>query len=285
VSRNGRELQALLAALACVGAGCSIKTNDGEVGIYSASEDAGSEAGAGDAGSAGASDFLPITLDMLIRDFKRYNAADPSTNPDFHNSNIVSERSVVAAALGSDGRPVYRAPTNSVQTFGKTYFDQWYRDVVGTNIDVHYPISLSATADGDYQYDSRISGTRDTSSGVARVLFMPIDDGTPYATAFGNQSNVHNLGFTGEMHALFTYQGQGSLQFRSDDDLYVFIDHNLVVDLGGDHGAEAVDLDVGGLGLIAGNDYPFDLFYAERAGAVGEFLIGTSLALRPVAPP
>ncbi|HEX3852727.1 MAG TPA: hypothetical protein VHW01_17310, partial [Polyangiaceae bacterium] len=71
-----------------MGVGCSIKTNDGEVGIYSASGDAGT---AGDAGSAGGPDFLPIALDMLIRDFKHYNAADPTTNPDFHNSNIVSE--------------------------------------------------------------------------------------------------------------------------------------------------------------------------------------------------
>jgi fibro-slime domain-containing protein len=270
------KTRALLAGLVCLGVGCSIKTNDGELGIYSASEDAG---------SAGAPDLQPITLDMLIRDFKRYNAADRSTNPDFHNSNIVSERSVAAAALGSDGRPVYRAPTNTVQTFGKTFFDQWYRDVPGTNIDVHYPITLSPIANGLYQYDSRISGTVDTALPATRLLFMPIDDGTPYATAFGNQNNLHNVGFTGEMHALFTYQGQGSLQFRSDDDLYVFIDRNLVVDLGGDHGAEAFELDVGSLGLIVGTDYPVDLFYAERAGAIGELLIASSLTLRPVDPP
>jgi fibro-slime domain-containing protein len=220
-----------------------------------------------------------VALTIIIRDFKLYDAADPSTNPDFHN--IECDRDVAASTLGDDGKPVYQTPTNTLPTFGKAVFDQWYRDVPGTNIAVDYPLTLTATSDGLYEYDSRKTGTVDTSTGVSRRVFLPIDDGTPYATAFGNQGSPHNLGFTGELHAVFTFPGQGSLQVRGDDDLYIFIGGNLAVNLGGIHAASTLDLDLAGLGLTPGNDYNFDLFYAERAGKTGELLLNTSLVLRP----
>jgi hypothetical protein len=72
---------------------------------------------------------------------------------DFHN--IESNRDVAADALGTDRKPVYRAPTNTLATFGKGYFDQWYHDVQGINLAVTYPLTLSLTSDGSYEYDGR----------------------------------------------------------------------------------------------------------------------------------
>jgi hypothetical protein len=54
-----------------------------------------------------------------------------------------------------------RHPT-SVPTYGKADFDQWYRDVPGTNIDVVYPLTLTFTPGGQYEYDSRKSGFYDS---------------------------------------------------------------------------------------------------------------------------
>src|SRR5262249_44890214 len=134
---------------------------------------------------------------MTLRDFKRYDKTDPTTNPDFHNLGD-SERGVVADTLGPDGRPVYKTPTGTTPTFGATYFDQWYRDVPGTNFTLQYPITFQLNASGQYLYDSAATGTYDTSTGTPRRVFFPIDDGTPFATPFGNQGDPHNYGFTGE---------------------------------------------------------------------------------------
>ena len=223
-----------------------------------------------------------FTLRMLIRDFKNYDKNDSSTNPDFHNGTVVSELNVVTNVLGINGKPTYQTPTNTITTFGKKYFDQWYNDVPGTNVRVEFPLTLTTTADGLYEYDCQKVGTFDTSTGTPRLEFFPIDDGSPYATAFGDQGDPHNFAFTGELHATFTYEGQGTLKFRSDDDLYAFVRGNLVVNLGGQHIPEEADFDVSALGLTVGVDYPLDVFYAERAGRTGDLLVATSIILRDV---
>lgn len=249
---------------ALVGHGCSNPATQGTVGVY-----------------------LPgsIALGMSIRDFKKYDASDPTTNPAFHNNQMRdSELAVVAETLGADGKPVYRTPANNLPTFGRQFFDQWYRDVPGTNVSASFPIILTATSDGLLEYDCHKTGTRDLATGTPRLLFFPIDDGSPYMTAFGNQGDGHNFAFTGELHALFTYPGQGVFRFRSDDDLYVFIGGNLIpaASAPGQHVAADKTLDVATLGLTVGHDYPLDIFYAERAGAAGDFMMATSIVLRAV---
>jgi fibro-slime domain-containing protein len=252
------------AGAALIGHGCSNTAAEGTVGVY-----------------------LPdaIALSMLIRDFKKYDANDPATNPAFHNEQPHdSELDVVADTLGTDGKPVYKPPANNLPTFGAKYFDQWYRPVPGTNVAVSYPIKLTANSDGLLVYDCHNTGTPDLATGTPRLLFFPIDDGTPYMTALGGQGDRHNFAFTGELHALFTYQGHGAFRFRSDDDLYVFIGGHLIAAASapGQHIAEEKMLDLTSLPLTAGHEYQLDVFYAERAGAAGDFMMATSVVLRPV---
>jgi hypothetical protein len=63
--------------------------------------------------------------------------------------------------------------------------------------------------------------------------------------------------------------------------MYLFIDGQLAINLGGIHGANGSELDVSDLGLIAGTDYQLDLFYAERQGKTGDILLTTSLGAAP----
>jgi fibro-slime domain-containing protein len=263
---------------------CSYEASQGEIGVYQGPGEAGATDGLiGTPDAATEANRPPVVvLTMTLRDFKRYDATDPTTNPDFDNPPMASEHGVVADTLGADGKPVYQAPPSNVTTYGKTFFDQWYRDTPGTNVTVVYPLALTLTSDGQYEYDSEKSGTIDTSSGMARRVFFPLDDGTPYATPFGNQGGLHNYGFTGELHTVFTHLVDGgSLRFRSDDDMYVFIDKKLVIDLGGTHVAEGKEISTDELGLTLGRDYALDLFYAERMGARADLLITTSFELRP----
>jgi fibro-slime domain-containing protein len=171
----------------------------------------------------------------------------------------------------------------SLTTHGKGFFDQWYRDVPGTNIDVSVPIVLSPTADGAYEYDSEKTGVPLSASDPTR-MFFPIDDGSPHATAFGNQGDPHNYSFTVELRTQFTYQGGEYFRFRGDDDVFVFIDGKRVIDLGGVHGPETGQVNADDLGLVKGTSYPLDFFSAERHKTGSNILFTTTLALRPAPP-
>jgi fibro-slime domain-containing protein len=265
-------------ALALGAAACSLDTQRGEVGVYQAPASAG--AGAGGSLTAPGPDTPAFFLVMFLRDFKQYDAKDPSTNPAFDN--VDSEKSVVDSTLGPDRKPVYRPPSNDLPSYGQAAFDQWYHDVPGTNYTVPYPLPIARGDDGLYEYDSQKSGKPDTYLGVDRRVFFPLDDGDPYATPFGNQGSSHNHAFTGELHAGFTAVPGATLQVRADDDLYLFIDGKLVIDLGGTHSAITRELELDSLSLSADAPYRLDLFYAERRGATGDLMLKTSLELTRV---
>jgi len=69
--------------------------------------------------------------------------------------------------------------------------------------------------------------------------------------------------------------------FTGDDDLFVFINDRLVIDLGGVHDAETASVNLDTLGLTPGQTYWFDLFYAERHTVNAQFSIQTSIVFMP----
>jgi fibro-slime domain-containing protein len=264
----------------------------------------------GDGGGSGDDGALPTSIVATIRDFRFYDAGDPTTNPDFENppygidetgdatagyAGNWDDPAIVTAQLGSDGTPVYAGDptTGTLTTHGNgqtngaaTTFAAWYHDTPGTNISVQWPVPLVTEADGSVEYDSAIQGAPygNTPDGmIAGNGFFPIDDGTPYATAFGDQGWPNNYSFTCEIHTVFVYKGGEYFNFRGDDDVYVYIADKRVINLGGVHGPETAQVMVDSLGLSVGQQYPLDFFSAERHITGSNILFQTTLALR--APP
>jgi fibro-slime domain-containing protein len=307
MKKSFRFAMALLVSLPACAAGPDTRFDTGastETGSGSGS--AGSSSITGDPGaggslsttgsSAGGSNGVSAdgNLTVVIRDFKIYSAGDASTDPDFENTPKTDQsgapntsymgpwddHEIVGVALGADGKPVYKNPTMTLTTHGKAAFDNWFRDVPGTNLHVDYPLKLTQDANGAFVFDSNVSGVALSASDTTKNFF-PIDDGGMYQTTFGNQGNTHNYSFTVELHTTFVYHGGEFFNFRGDDDVFVFIDKKLQINLGGIHGPETANVQIDTLGLTKEQEYPLDFFYAERHVTGSNLLVTTSLGLKP----
>jgi fibro-slime domain-containing protein len=88
--------------------------------------------------------------------------------------------------------------------------------------------------------------------------------------------------FTLELHSKFQYMGGEVFGFEGDDDLWVFVNDQLGIDLGGVHGplSGQIDMDAmaGQLGLQIGGVYDLDFFFAERHTSQSNFEITTTIS-------
>jgi fibro-slime domain-containing protein len=204
-----------------------------------------------DTGSSGGCGVIIATL----RDFR-------ADHPDMEE-NIESVRGLVETRLGPDGLPVYAHPGATSVISGPESFAQWYRDVAGTNQSFVLPIPLTETSPGTFTFDDN--------------TFFPLDGrGWP-----GEETMGHNFHFTTEIHTSFTYRGGEVFTFAGDDDVWIFVNGILALDLGGVHGVETgtIDFDAQAatLGLTPAFTYDFDAFHAERHTVDSNFRIETSI--------
>jgi fibro-slime domain-containing protein len=167
----------------------------------------------------------------------------------------------VRDTLGPDDLPVHAAMGRTSQTTGPANFNQWYRDA-GVNLAFQVQLPVMRNGAGDLIFDSD--------------AFFPID-----GRGFGNQGRANNFHFTTIIRSSFTYRGGERFDFRGDDDVWIFVNRRLALDLGGLHpavmGSIDFDREASRLGLTRGQTYRFDVFHAERRTTESNFRMQTSI--------
>lgn len=211
---------------------------------------------------------LPNAMEVPVtyRDLITHPASGQTKHPDLNifsgNTQTVG---LVQSSLNAGGKPIYTGIcelNNSIgpcpfgpQTTSKVWFDTWYNDSL-ESVKVIDTLTLSKQPDNSYFFP-------DSS-------FFPLDNKGQISK--GNElanANGHNYGFTSEVRTWFEFSGGETLNFSGDDDVWVFVNGKLALDLGGMHpsvsGQFTLDTPTAtSLGLVTGNVYEIVLFHAER---------------------
>jgi fibro-slime domain-containing protein len=236
-----------------------------------------------------------LVLPIVFHDFKGWNEGDPAhDHPDFSHfqGNGKGWAGIVQPTLGANGVPVHvtgcfpvpmagagnypalltangcapggtPAPAGPAWDTTTDWFGMWYVDNATFNKTIVSTLTLPPMAGGAFQF------TADGASATGG--FFPLD-----GMGWGNTPTfTHNYGFTSVARTWFEYSGTASLSFFGDDDVWVFINKKLAVDLGGTHqrSSGSVTLDAAnGHGYVCdfvapGNAFPSPTCTATATGA------------------
>ena len=175
---------------------------------------------------------------------------------------------------------------------------EWFRSVPGRNASTCRDIPLRLdSVNGTYAYENK--------------QFFPIDDfdklpdGSPnpyFDQIRGEDQKMHNYAFCLESHGEFEYRKGQSYDFTGDDDVWFFVNNQLVVDLGGIHPASSQSVLLDTIGrvitrrtvdwkdtydttwnsnrLVEGRTYTWDFFFCERSPAGSSMKMTTSMNMR-----
>lgn len=223
-----------------------------------------------------------IEVDVTFYDFHS-DGSNPDFNPGADNDSIT--RGLVNKKLSPEGIPTSRSkclysydierwftsnPTGGYKTvphYGWQGVLDWVdtlnetelrNDSTYKNIVIDTFLTFTHQGNGVYSFESS--------------SFFPLDN-----KGFGKETTInwdgsiatpHNYSFTMKLERDFIYEKGLSFDFKGDDDVWVFIDGNLALDIGGCHpereGSFNLDAKAEEFNLIEGNTYTLSFFFAER---------------------
>ncbi len=202
------------------------------------------------------------TIPVTIRDFSAAHA-------DFESPQCFGGKNMVQSTLDADRKPWH----NAANICPDNHLADWFRDAPDNKRYCREAIlTHKAGTENIFTYDND--------------FYFPIDDVPSREFAIpGEDGKQHNFHFCMEMHAAFKYRGGEVFDFKGDDDVWVYVNRQLALDLGGVHTPQAgtVDLDAmrSQLAIAPGNYYDFDFFFCERQTIGSHLWLSTSIDIIP----
>lgn len=198
---------------------------------------------------------------------------------------------------------IYQPDTNMTTVTG-TDGNQHNVPIYGMGVDTYSSIVLTDNGNGKYSFNAGYSGNvkkvlydrtngtiSESSNGQDTTGFYPID-GLGYeqpgllskTSAINGGNNNGSFTLRGESQFVYEHDKELYFTFTGDDDVYMYINGKLALDLGGAHGRNTKtvnlnDLNAKEYGLVEGQVATFTFFYMERCSDASTFGIETNMEL------
>jgi len=178
---------------------------------------------------------------------------------------VLAEQATPCATLNDE--PAQFGSPHAGAIDSTTSFEQWFRHWPGVNVSAPQDVVLTENGEGVYEY--------------ATPDFTPID-----RDLFGNGPDGHNRNFTFEFQARFIGRPCSGrfFEFAGNADVWIFVNGELVFDMGGHDPAGIQRLEFDRLNIIDGQAYDLRFFYAQRTEAPAPFAMRTNLLLTSTPP-
>ncbi len=187
-----------------------------------------------------------------------------------------------------------RDSINTAYRYAYYFTNAYFRDVNTINVQPE-EVQKTITLNKKQHFDSTYSYCYENYS------FFPVNN-----MGFGNQGNTDSYGnsknfhYSLESHSKFYLEDGKDLEFNflGDDDVWAYINNELVIDLGGIHSKESASFKIKYIGngkakiissankdiiLDTNKWYDFDFFYMERNTTESNFKLETNIEFKPQA--